>query len=252
MKETEQNILSIRLGTEHFKYAVFDPFQERLPETVVWKLNPIVSLTANLKMFFHQNEELEEYHKVNITVESGRYICVPSELYEEKDAEVLFYHNLPKRENEKILSRSMESIGMTILYGLDTNAYQMLLDIYPNANFLPHIYPLVEYFAAKSHQGNNKKMYVHMRNEALDVICMEHGKPLLVNSYYCRENNDRSYYLLYAWKQLNFDQERDDLSLIGNVPERNLLLAQLDQYIRHRYMLTQSVEDEIKIAWKCV
>lgn len=252
MNELDQNILSLRLGTEVFKYAVFDPFQEQLPETIVWNVNPAISMTANLKMFFHQNEELKEYKRVNVKVESGRYVCVPVEFFDENVADTYFYHNLPRQENEKILWQSIESVGIVVLYALDTNAYQLLSEIYPNVKFIIHVVPVIELFAAKSHQGNNKKLYVNLRNEALDVICLEHGKLLLANSYYCRETGDRAYYLLYVWKQLGFDQERDDISMLGTVPERDLLIQQLDKYIRHRFLLPKSVEDDLKNIWKCV
>ena len=43
---------------------------------------------------------------------------------------------------------------------------------------------------------------------ALTSIVLNEGHLLLANSFECTHTEDRIYYLLYAWKQLEFNQER--------------------------------------------
>lgn len=251
MNEKEQDILSIRLSTESFKYAVFNPFQENIPETMTWKTEPSISLTANFKKFLHDKEDLGGYQKVNVAIESSRYVAIPMELFDDEQAKLIFYHNLPEQENETILYYILHSINVVIIYSIDTSTYQLVLSKYPNAKFFVHICPFIEFFAARSHQGNNKKMYVNLRNDALDIICLDHGRLLLANSYNCRETDDRMYYLMYVWEHINFDQELDEMQIIGNIPEKDQLINKIDKFIRHRYILNNSIEAEIKLVWKC-
>jgi glutaredoxin-related protein len=252
LNEQNQNILSIRLSIDKFKYTTFDPFQENIATIADWELNPSLSLTANLKKFLHEEDDFNNYKQVNVMLESSRYITVPIELFDDEQTELLFYHNITKHENEIILYNILQSINSVVIYSLDTSAHHLLITKYPEVKFYVHVSPLLEYFSAKSHQGNNRKMYVNLRNEAIDIFCLDHGRLLLANSYDCREIADRIYYILYIWKQLNLDQERDEILFYGNMPEKDMLIAQADKYIRHHYILNQSVEATIKSLCKCV
>ena len=98
---------------------------------------------------------------------------------------------------------------------------------YPEARFYSQSTSFIDYFSAKSRLGNSKKMYVSVRKDGIDIYCFERGHLLLANSFECTHTEDRIYYLLYVWKQLEFNQERDELHLTGILPEKDVLMSEL-------------------------
>ena len=62
-------------------------------------------------------------------------------------------------------------------------------------------------------------MYIHLRKEAVDIYAYERGRLIFANAFACKETNDRIYYILYIWKQLGMEQERDELHLTGELSD---------------------------------
>ena len=63
------------------------------------EIDTSLSLTANLKAVFHESDFLgHSYKRVHIMLASKRFTIVPLDLFEEEQAELLFYHKPKKRE----------------------------------------------------------------------------------------------------------------------------------------------------------
>lgn len=245
MNEDNFDILSIRLNADSFKYATFNDSEQETTETLIWKTDVSLSLTANLRKFFQENEELCDCRQALVKLESTRFVTIPLELFNEADTEIFFYHNHTKRENETVLYSKLKSPEVAIVYGFDTNAYHLLTAQFSEISFTIHLCPILTELAEKSRQGNNKKMYVNLAPDFIDIVCYDHGKLLLANSYVCRETSDRFYYTMYAWLQVGLDQENDEIAFIGNTTEEAKLIASIDKYIRHRTDIRAVEEKEI-------
>lgn len=245
MNVENQNILSIRLNADSFKYAVIDTVKEAKSDTTVWKTDVSLSLTANLREFFKEHEELCDCQQVVVKLETTRYVIVPNELFDEKQADLFFCHNLTKQENETVLFDECSKLGIAVVYGIDTNAYHLLLAQFSNIRFVSLISSLISCLAEKSRQGDNRKMFVRLGDSVVDVLCFDFGKLLLANSYTCRETSDRFYYIMYAWLQIGLNQELDDILLMGASSDKANLLAMIDKYIRHRFVLSAEEEENI-------
>jgi len=234
LNEDNFDILSIRLNADSFKYATFNDVEQETAETLIWKTDVSLSLTANLRKFFQENEELCNCRQALVKLESARFVTVPLELFSETDAEVFFYHNHTKRENETILYNKLKNPEVMVVYGFDTNAYHLLTAQFSEISFTIHLCSILTKLAERSRQGNNKKMYVNLTPDFIDVVCYDYGKLLLANSYVCREMSDQFYYIMYAWLQVGFNQENDEIAFIGKTTEKAKLIASIDKYIRHR------------------
>ena len=132
--------------------------------------------------------------------------------------------------------------NITIIFGMDKSAYSFLKEQYPEARFYSQASPLSEYFSTKSRLGNSKKMYVSLRKDAIDLFCYERGHLLLVNSFECKRTSDRIYYLLYAWKQLDFNQERAD---------KEILIKELRKYILQTFIMSPETNIDMQALLTC-
>ena len=156
-----------------------------------------------------------------------RFTLVPLEFFEDEQTETLFYHNHPKRENEIVQYNILRKNNAVVLFSMDKSARSFLCEQYPDVRFYSQASSFIEHFSSKSRLGNSRKMYVHLRKDAADLYCYDRNHLLLANSFECKQTADRIYYLLYIWKQLGFEQERDEMHLTGELSDKEALLSEL-------------------------
>lgn len=251
--KSEQYTLSIRLSTDGFCFSIFNPLDSEAPSFIFDRqVDESLSLTANLKQTFRELEWLHRpFHHVNVLIADKRYTLIPLEFFEDEQAEMVFYHNHPKRENETVQYNILRKDNTVVLFGMDKSAYSFLHEQYPNAKFYSQSGTLIEHFATKSRLGNCRKMYVHLRKETADIYSFERGHLLFANSFDCKETADRVYYLLYIWKQLGLEQERDELHLTGNLRDKETLLSELRKFIRQVFVMNPANNIDMQAITLC-
>ena len=250
--KSEQYTLSIRLSTDGFSFSIYNPIHESSLSFFEKETNASLSLTANLKQFFRETEFLTlPYRRVNILRAYKRFTHVATDFFEEEQAGILFYHNHSPKENEIVLHNVLSRSNVTVIFGMDRSSYLFLKEQYPEARFYSQASPLNEYFSTKSRLGNSKKMYVSLRKNAMDLFCYERGHLLLANSFECEQTADRIYYLLYIWKQLGFDQERDELHLTGILADKENLVTELRKFILQVFIMNPETNIDIQALLTC-
>lgn len=250
--KSKQYTLSIRLSTDGFSFSVLNPLEENGYTTYKYSINEGLSLTANLKQAFKEIEWLNlPYRRINILIASKRFTLVPLEYFEDEQAEAIFYHNFPTQENEIIRYNILHRNDTVIVFGMDKSAYTFLRDQYPQAKFYSQASTFIEFFSSKSRLGNNQKMYVNLQEKATDVYTFERNRLLLANSFSCKEVSDCIYYILYIWKQLGFDQERDELHLTGLLASKEPLLKELRKYIRQVFITNPATNLDLQAITQC-
>ena len=250
--KSKQYTLSIRLSTDGFSFSIYNPIHDDSFSVIEKEIDTSLSLTANLKAVFHELDFLgHSYKRVNIMLASKRFTIVPLDLFEEEQADLLFYHNHQKRENETVIYNILKKNNVVIVFGIDRSAYSFLTEQYPEARFYSQSTPLIEYFSVKSRLGNSKKMYVSVREEGIDIYCFERGHLLLANSFECFHTEDRICYLLYAWKQLEFNQERDELHLTGTLPDKEILMNELRKFILQVFIMNPATNIDMQALLTC-
>lgn len=250
--KSEQYTLSIRLSTDGFSFSVFNPLDEKGPSCEDYAIDEELPLTVNLKKAFGQKAWLQRpFRRVNVLVADKRFTLMPLEFFKEELVETVFYHNHPRHNNETVLYNIRKRNNLAILFSLDQSVYSFLRQQYPNVYFYSQASPLSDFFASKSRLGNSCKMYVHLRREALDVFCFEYGRLMLGNSLQCSVTADRLYYLLYLWKTLGFDQERDEMHLTGYLADKEQLLPELQKFIRQVFIMNPASNLDLQAITTC-
>ena len=250
--KSEQYTLSIRLSTDGFSFSVFNPLNDGAPSFYERDVDESLSLTANLRQTFREVEWLSHpFRRVNVIMTDKRFTFIPLEFFEDEQAETVFYHNHPQRENETVQYNILPKNNIVVLFGMDKSACSFLNEQYPHIKFYSQASPLIEFFATKSRLGNSRKMYAHLRKDAIDIYAYERGRLLLANSFACKETSDRIYYLLYIWKQLGMEQERDELHLTGHLPDKDQLLPELRKFIRQVFILNPATNLDLQAINLC-
>ena len=232
---TEQSILSMRISTEGFVFAVSNPLGNNDEGGALenYPVDVTLPLALNLRQAFSQLKWLERpFRKVNVLLATKRFTLMPVEYFEDDCVETFFYQNHSKEENESVLYNILGNSHAVVLFGIDRSVVEAVQEWQPEARFYAQVSPLIDQFAIKSRLNNARKMYVHVRREYIDVLSYECGRLLLANSYKYGQVTDCIYYILCIWQMLGFDQENDELYLLGGVDEKPDLLTGLKDFIR--------------------
>lgn len=240
---TEQYTLSVRISSDEFYFSIFNPTKEKAYSFISRKTNENLSMAANVKEVIKENDFLKHsYKRVNIMTVTKRFTLIPFELFEDEQAEAIFYHNHTKQENDIVLYNILNKANVVVVFAIDKSAYQQFLDQFPGAHFYCHVSSLAEYFSGRSKMGNSMKMFAYQRKDSVDILCYDYGRILLINNFKCVETADVIYYLLYVWKQLDFNQERDELHLTGTFQDKEGLVGGLKQFINNVFVINPASE----------
>ncbi len=250
--KSEQYTLSIRLSTDGFSFSVFNPLGDGELSVFDRKVDESLSFTANLKQTFRETEWLNHpFRQVNALIASKRFTFIPLEFFEDEQAEIIFYHNHPKQENEIVQYNILQKNNVVVLFGTDKSTYTYLREQYPGVKFYSQVSPFIEFFSVKSRLGNSRKMYAHLQRKSMELFAYERGRLLLANAFECKTTPDRIYYLLYVWKQLGYEQERDELHLTGNLHDKEQLLPELRKFIRQVFIMNPAANLDLQAITSC-
>lgn len=250
--KSEQYTLSIRLSTDGFSFSVFNPLGDGELSVFDRKVAESLSLTANLKQTFRETEWLNHpFRQVNVLIASKRFTFIPLEFFEDEQAEIIFYHNHPRQENEIVQYNILQKNNVVVLFGTDKSTYAFLREQYSGVKFYSQVSPFIEFFSVKSRLGNSRKMYAHLQRRSMELFAYERGRLLLANAFECKTTPDRIYYLLYVWKQLGFEQERDELHLTGNLHDKEQLLPELRKFIRQVFIMNPAANLDLQAITSC-
>ncbi len=241
--KSEQYTLSIRLSADGFSFSIYNPILDSSLSYIPQQVKTDTSMSVNVRELLKSDILRYAYKRINILQVERRFTLVPLEYAEvDKDYNTCFYYNHLSRENEKILCNELRKASVKVLFGMDKSAWQQLSDRFPTACFYSHASPLIEYFAGKCRLGNSRKMYVYLRGTDFEVFCFDRGHLLLANSFSGNHVDDYVYYLLYVWKQLAYDQERDELHVVGTITDKEQLIANLRRFIHQVFVINPQAE----------
>jgi hypothetical protein len=161
-------------------------------------------------------------------------------LFDEKQMEWVFGYNYLRRDNEIVLYNILKENDIALLFGIDKNVYQCLIKQYPHANVYSHITPLIEYFSSCGYGAEkdlSRKMYIALHEQSIDICCFEYKRPIFINSFDYQHIDDCIYYILHVWKQIDLNQETNNLYLMGTIPDKERLMRELKRYIVNVYAI---------------
>ncbi|MDD4608872.1 MAG: DUF3822 family protein [Bacteroidaceae bacterium] len=241
--KSDQYTLSIRFSSDGFSYMIYDPTIDYSLSFSEMNLHTTESYLANATRLLHHPDLIEHtYKRINIIHVSKRFTLIPTEFYQKELSEDYFYHNHPRVTNEQVLYNALPLSSIVVAHGIQTDLFQLIEQTYPTATIYSHVCPLIEFLHNASKHGNKKKMYINYRSKEMDVFCYNRGQLLLSNTFQTKSIEDQVYYLLYIWQQLSFNQERDEMRLVGFIPEKEQLLNKLRYYVKNVFVINPKAE----------
>mgnify|MGYP007046610937 FL=1 len=71
----------------------------------------------------------------------------------------------------------------------------------------------------------------------MEVMRFQRNRFEFSNSYEATGTSDILYFLLYVWKLMGMDRGDNELYMVGNVPNRDEMRGELQQFISRNYIM---------------
>lgn len=242
--KSELYTLSIRLSTDGFSLSAYNPGLEHPFYHWNYPVKVHLSVVTNVKEMLATCEQLKHpYKQVRLFFDTVNCTPVPFELFDDEDAERLYHQTFHTDQiGETVMSDVLPDADVVLLSCLNRNVRQQIVDHFPQASFHCTAAPLTAYFAKRSHLGDNRKLFVCFQKQHLTLLAFDRRKLMLLNNFSFKAVDDCVFYVLYAWKQLEYNQQQDELHLAGFIPSSEILLHRLRKYIRQVHAIDPSAE----------
>ena len=230
-------ILTIYTGAEHFSFSLYDQgekgsfFYKKLTGE-----NQIDAFTVLKEAFFDNNLFSLPFRKVWVMYRTPVFTFIPNSIYEEKSKDDFLQFQFPENQG-KILSHIVSYTGISVSYQLPEDVYQFMLRSFVKPEFIHYSAPLITFFLENVKNVSNRRMVVNLQEKGLDIFCFSGDTFLFGNYFQCNGLPDTLYYILFTWKQLQFNQLNDYLHIAGDATFKEELTGKLALYLQQVYQL---------------
>ena len=235
--------LSIRISTDGLSFCIYAPAGLPRYTYKTVEVKPVVSMAANLKEALRTEPLLQQpYQRVNVLITTPQFTTVPAVAFDREHVDDVFHFVFPGTERTHVSYNLLRRAGIAIIFGLDKNVRQLLLDDFPRARFYASASTLVEFFSERSIIGKHRRMFVYLHDGEATIYCFNQGRMLFANTYSVNGIADAQYYILNIWQQLGFNQLDDALSVVSD-GERSAELVDKIRYFIKDVSLIERNED---------
>lgn len=224
--------VTLRLSSTTMSFAVIDDKAVNGLRYEPYVVKSGMSMAANLREAFTESELLsQDYQRAQVLIDTP-VMLVPLEEFVAEDAETLYHYTFTGHKNDEILNTILPTQNAVAVYPINKDIKLVLTDHIKDIRIMPLMQPVWNYLHKRSFIGTRNKLFAYFRGKQMEVFSFSKNRFRFCNRYDVTNYHDAAYYMLYVWKQLNFDAHEDELHLCGVLPDRELLSTNLKEYVQ--------------------
>jgi hypothetical protein len=233
LTHAERYVLTIRIHPEGYSFSLHNPM-ENTPYFyhLIEKSKQVSAFLSFRNTYFDNDFFALPYRKVQVINYTPVFAYIPSLIFEDKDKDT-YLDSLFLEKTGKSIYHQLQPQGITIVHEIPEEVYEFFRRSYADSRIIHHTAPVISYFQTRGRIINRNKMVVNLQNTGLDILCFSREMLLLGNHFNCNDRMDVLYYILFIWKQLQFDQLEDFLYIAGDAASEKALTESLKAYIRN-------------------
>lgn len=234
--------LVIRISKQSLSFAAVQPSAETTFSFEPYTVKSGISMAANIREAFRNVDLLAKQWDRVMVVADTEVLLVPIDEYQQEDQETLYHHAFTHHQGDKILSTVLPSLSAVMLYSMNKDLLQVIEDHFQDVRYTHVCASVWQHFHRRSFTGMNRKLYGYFHDKKVDIFAFTQNRFRFYNRYDTNNPQDAVYFLLYVWKQLGMDQQKDELYINGQLPEEQTLIENLQKYLRKAYTVNPSAE----------
>ena len=248
MQETDnKNIvrkprLVIRVGRQSLSFSALDSTTEGKIIFEPYTIKSGISMAANLREALKEiNLELNNWQRAVVLVDSP-VLMVPVDIFDEQTKTTLYNHAITGRKGETVLSTVLPALNAVAVFSVNKDLKLVIDDNFSDVKFTHVCAPVWNHLFKRSFTGVRQKLYAYFHDKKLDVFSYQQNRFKFTNCFDTDLVPDIVYFILNVWKQLAFDTKRDELHLVGDIPNREELEKELCSFVRNVYTINPRAE----------
>lgn len=240
--------LVIRVSRHSLSFSTQNGPHDQVPlDYEPYPLKSGISPAANLREAFKTAKlPATDYPRVVVMVESP-VLMVPVGLYNEDHRQELYRHTYPDTDAERVEGTVLPDLNAVALYAINKDLQMVVTDRFAHAQFMCALAPVWRHLYQRSFASQRNKVYAYFHDDKMDVMSFAQNRFKFCNAFPLSHTadgttsaHDALYYMLYVWKQLMLNVEKDELYLVGELPERDWLVGELHRYVQRVYVINPS------------
>lgn len=247
MTETDNNIsdkklrLTIRFSRNNMAFTVGDPQENGMLVYEPYEMNMGISVAANLREAFKVSELLQSGYKRLLAEIDTPVMLMPIDDFGTQDIETLYHHTYHRQGNEEILSSILPDLNAIAVFAINKDLKLVIDDHFKDIRIQPLMQSVWTHLYRRSYAGPRRKLYAYFHEKRMEVFSFQQNRFRFSNSYEATNEHDALYYLLYIWKLIGMDVEKDELYIVGDIPYQDWLIEKVKQHLKFCRVINQEV-----------
>ena len=201
-----------------------------------------ISMAANMRAALKEiKPAFDNPQRCRVLIDTP-VLMMPMELFEEQDKDIFYTHAYPLHHQDVVLFNVLPELKAVVLFAINKDLKLVVDDNFQDASFICAMVPVWRYLHQRSFSGPRNKLYAYFREHRLDIFSFNQNHFKYCNSFETSHGHDALYYLLYVWKQLQLSPEHDEMHIVGDIPDRDWLFAELRKYLQKAYIINPSAD----------
>ncbi len=173
---------------------------------------------------------LNDFGKTTVIVETRAALPIPAGIESVDSRELLFETAFPGFDGE-LIDNELGAVNASVIFGVDRDLAAFVERTFFGARVMHHLVPLCRYFIASARRANGPRVYANLRQGSVDIIAVDHGRLLIVNTFDFKTPLDAVYYILACYHVAGLDMVETELHISGNQTVRDEIVPTLRDYI---------------------
>ena len=234
--------LTIRIGRHTLSFSAVDANNANGIVFEPYTVRSGISMAANLREAFKEIDlAANGWSRAMVLIDSP-VLMMPVDEFRDNLKETLYRHAIMGHDGETVMSIVLPSLNAVAVYSINKDLKLVLDDHFSDVRFTHVCAPVWEHLYRRSFTGVRQKLYAYFHDKRLDVFSFQQNRFRFTNSFDTNLVPDAVYFMLNVWKQLAFDNRRDELHLVGELPERDALTQELRSFIQNVYVINPKAE----------
>lgn len=234
--------LRIRVSSHSLSFAVLDHTSANKVAFEPYTVKSGMSMAANLREAFKESELLNRgYRRVEICLDTP-VMLVPLQEFSEETAETYYQHTFDSVKKDVVLTSVLPTLNAVAVYSINKDLRLVIEDNFADVRFSHVSQPVWSYMHNRSHTGIQRKLYAYFHDKSVEVFSFDKHRFRFHNTFDANSSRDAIYYIMYAWKQLAFDNRADELYVCGNSDETDFMMTTIRKYLQRAFVINASAE----------
>lgn len=223
--------LTIRFGSDAIIMAIGDPRSERRIVSESFPLNRSISVAANLREVATQSELFQSGYQRALVLVNADTMLVPLDEYPSEDMATLYHSAFSSHQNEELVTNVLPELRAVAVFPVNKDMKSVLAEQIPDLSFMPIVQPVWHQLYRRNFATPRKKLFAYFHDQRMELFAYAKNRLTYSNAFDGSREHDVLYYLLYAWRQLGYHQESDELLIAGTPPQKEWLMERLRQHV---------------------